>query len=412
MDRTLNASAGVTMTPTNPSGGEPVHPPSREVVARLVDLAEDAILTVDESHRIVLFNRGAERTFGYAAAEVAGRPLDLLIPARFVDEHRGHMAAFSAGPRDARVMGERRPVHGRRKDGTEFPAEVTISKFHDGGRLYLNAIVRDVTERIRASEEIQALNRELEARVRARTADLASTTQQLWQAAKLATVGELAASVAHELNNPLGTVSLRLEGVLARTRPDDPLLPALQVIEGEVERMARLIANLLQFSRTAEDQVSTVALPDEVARTAELIEHHLRRRQVGTAFDFAPNLPTVIADRQKLRQLFLNLYTNAADAMPHGGTLTTRVTAETGSDGRPMLVIEVTDTGVGIPPDVLSRVMDPFFTTKEEGKGTGLGLAICRRIVHDHQGTIRLSSEVGKGTTVRVSLPLRRGATE
>lgn len=385
--------------------GSPLSP---HAVARLVDLAEDAVLAVDDRHQLVLFNRGAERTFGYRADEVIGQPLNLLIPVRFQAGHSDQMRAFADGPLDARTMGERRPVHGRRKDGSEFPAEITISRFHDGGRLFLNAIVRDVTERVRASEEIQALNRELEARVKARTIDLATTTQQLWQAAKLATVGELAASVAHELNNPLGTVSLRLEGVMARIPPNDPLYPALQVIEGEVERMARLITNLLQFSRAAEDQLSTVAMPDEVARTAELIEHQLRRRQVGATFEFAPGLPTVVADRQKLRQLFLNLYTNAIDAMPQGGTLTTRVTAGATPDHRPALVIEVADTGVGIPPEVLSRVMDPFFTTKEEGKGTGLGLAICRRIVHDQQGTIHLTSEVGKGTTVRITLPLRR----
>jgi PAS domain S-box-containing protein len=413
------------MIPTTPGG--PALPPSPQALARLVDLAEDAILSVDEDQRIVLFNRGAERTFGYVADEVIGRPLVVLIPARFHGVHHQHLRAFAAGPVDARVMGERRPVRGRRKDGTEFPADVTISKFRDGGRLFLNAILRDVTERVRAEEAIRSLNQELEDRVKARTAELEEanrklehalaelraqtdelrvTTQQLWQAAKLASVGELAASVAHELNNPLGTISLRLESVLARTPPEDPRRPALAVVEQEVERMARLIGNLLQFSRRTADRVSTVHLPDEVTRTAELAEPHLRRRGATVVFDFAADLPPILADRQKLRQLFLNLYTNAADAMPQGGRLTTRLSAETAPGGRAALVVEVTDTGVGIPADLLPRVMDPFFTTKDEGKGTGLGLAICRRIVHDHQGTIHIASEVGQGTTVRITLPV------
>jgi signal transduction histidine kinase len=267
---------------------------------------------------------------------------------------------------------------------------------------------RNARERRRAEEALRETNRKLEAalaELRDQADELAATTQQLWQAAKLATVGELAASVAHELNNPLGTVSLRLESVLARTPPDDPRRPALEVVEQEVERMARLIANLLQFSRQAPEQVSTVDVAGEVTRTAELAEHHLRRRGVTVAFDFATDLPPIIADRQKLRQLFLNLYTNAADAMPHGGVLTTRVFPQRDPAGRSDVMIEVADTGVGIPADLLPRVMDPFFTTKDEGKGTGLGLAICRRIVHDHQGTIHIDSEVGQGTTVRIALP-------
>lgn len=271
---------------------------------------------------------------------------------------------------------------------------------------------RNARERRRAEEALRQTNRKLEctlAEMRAQAEELAATTQQLWQAAKLATVGEMAASVAHELNNPLGTVSLRLEAALARTPPGDPRRPALEVIEGEVDRMARLVGNLLQFSRQAPDQVSTVRLPDEVTRTSELAEPHLRRRGVKTAFEFAADLPPVLADRMKLRQLFLNLYTNAADAMPRGGTLTTRLFPRPDPPGPAEVVVEVADTGVGIPAESLPRVMEPFFTTKDEGKGTGLGLAICRRIVHGHQGTIRIDSEVGKGTTVRITLPVVRG---
>jgi signal transduction histidine kinase len=271
---------------------------------------------------------------------------------------------------------------------------------------------RDARERRRAEEALRETNRRLEhtlEELRNQTEELAATTQQLWQAAKLASVGELAASVAHELNNPLGTISLRLESVLARTPPGDPRRPALEVIEQETERMARLIANLLQFSRQAADQVSTVDVAGEVIKTAELADHHLRRRGVTVAFDFGTDVPPVIADRQKLRQLFLNLYTNAADAMPRGGTLTTRLFTRSDPSGRAEVVVEVADTGVGIPAEQLPRVMDPFFTTKDEGKGTGLGLAICRRIVHDHKGAIRIDSEVGKGTTVRISLPVVSG---
>lgn len=270
------------------------------------------------------------------------------------------------------------------------------------------AQVRETRERRRAQEELARANERLEhalAEMQAQTEELRATTQQLWQAAKLATVGELAASIAHEVNNPLGTVSLRLESVLARTPADDPRAPALRVIEQEVDRMARLIGNLLQFSRHNGDRISSVDITEEVQRSVELIEYHLRRRRVATRYEFAAGVPPVLADQQKLRQVFLNLFTNAADAMPAGGTLTMRVSRAPGGD-RPAVLIEVADTGAGIAPEQLRRVFDPFFSTKAEGKGTGLGLAICRRIVQEHGGDIGIESRPGRGTTVRVALPL------
>ena len=134
----------------------------------------------------------------------------------------------------------------------------------------------------------------------------------------------------------------------------------------------------------------------------------MRRLRVEVAPEFHP-VPDIFADRQQLRQVFLNLFTNAADAMPRGGRLVPRVRPGELHPARPAVVIEVADTGVGIPAEHVSRVTEPFFTTKEDGKGTGLGLAICRRIVQDHHGTLDIESEVGKGTTVRVTLPVRNG---
>jgi signal transduction histidine kinase len=269
---------------------------------------------------------------------------------------------------------------------------------------YLPEACRRVLDQVRLQREReQAL-----ADLRAKTEELKATTQQLWQAARLAGVGELAASIAHELNNPLATVSLRLEGVLAKTPADDPRRRALEVIDGEVERMARLVANLLNFSRAGRDQVSTVDVRDEITKTAELTEHHLRKRSTRVELVFAPDTPLILADRQHLRQVLLNLFTNAADAMPQAGQLTIRVKSAQLPDGRPAVLIEVTDTGVGIPSEHLGRVTEPFFTTKEEGKGTGLGLAICKRIVQQHQGTLEIESAVGKGTTVRITLPVHQ----
>lgn len=385
-----------------------------ERLAQILDIAEDGIVTVNAGREIVLFNRGASKIFGYTAQEVMGKPLDVLIPVRAQESHRGMVEEFAHESVTARLMGERRVVSGRRKDGSEFPAEVTISRLESDGGVLLTAIIRDAAARQHYEEELVRLNRQLEERVRERTAELQAKseeiramTQQLWQAARLAGVGELAASIAHELNNPLGTVSLRVERVLAKTPADDPRRRPLEVVEQEVERMATLVANLLQFSRVGRDQVSTVDVCEEVTKTVDLIRHHLRRHGVEVNTEYQPGVPLVYADRQQLRQVLLNLFTNAGDAMHGGGRLTARVVSGKLLDERPAVVIEVTDTGVGIPPELLARIGEPFFTTKEEGKGTGLGLAICRRIVHEHAGRLEIDSQVSKGTTVRVTLPVR-----
>jgi signal transduction histidine kinase len=217
-------------------------------------------------------------------------------------------------------------------------------------------------------------------------------------------MGELAASIAHELNNPLATVSLRVEFLLARTPENDPGRRALEIIEREVDRMANLVANLLQFSRRG-PQISTLDVSEQIEATLELIENHLRSLGITVVREFAPDAPMIAGDRQQLWQVFLNLFTNASDAMPEGGTLTIRVAA-----AESQIAVEVSDTGQGIAPEDLPRVFESFFTTKPAGKGTGLGLPISRRIVEEHGGTLHLASEPGKGTTVRILLPVINAA--
>jgi signal transduction histidine kinase len=293
--------------------------------------------------------------------------------------------------------------------------------------------VHDTLQKTNA--ELLQLNLELDNRVAERTAEVERKSEEikivshhLWQAEKLATMGELVASIAHELNNPLATVSLRIESLTAQTPENDPRLRELEIIGQETERMAHLIANLLQSSRRSQPQISTVDVCEEIENTFELIHYHLRKYNVKIMREFAPNVPHIHADRQQLRQLFLNLFTNASDAMPEGGTLTIRVYTqesevrdqETGvtpiseprsptpdPKGKAFVVVEIEDTGIGIPPEILPKVMEAFFTTKPEGKGTGLGMAICKRVVQDHKGTFEITSScrIPKGTTIRIVLP-------
>jgi signal transduction histidine kinase len=278
----------------------------------------------------------------------------------------------------------------------------------------------------------QAAAQQAEEALQRQKEEIQVLSQQLWQAAKLATMGELAASIAHELNNPLATVTLRVESLLAQAAADDPQRRALAVIEQEVERMGQLVANLLQFSRRGQPQISSLDVREELDNTLGLIQYHLRNHRITVVRQFAPDVPLLHADRQQLRQVFLNLLTNASDAMPQGGTLTLGVAAARSNERPPAgrdlaqaadlaqrgerllpsagaVVITFTDTGIGIAPEDMPKVLEPFFTTKAEGRGTGLGLAICRRVVQEHHGTIEITSTLGAGTTVRLVLPVAHG---
>jgi len=276
-------------------------------------------------------------------------------------------------------------------------------------------IMRDITQRELTERELKEANRLLEqtlSELSVKRDELAGMMQQLWQASKLATMGELSASIAHELNNPLATVMLSTEMLMLRLAADEAQLNTLSVVRSETERMAALVSNLLQFSRRSQAQVSTLNIDEELNTTLELIGFHLRGRRVDVVKDFASNVPTVQADRQQLRQVFLNLLTNASDAMSGGGTLTLRTRLSTlGDDEQSAAMIEFIDTGTGIDADDVSKIWEPFFTTKPEGKGTGLGLPICRRTIEEHRGTIQVESTCGQGTTFRILLPATGTAT-
>jgi len=375
---------------------------SEALLHAVLNSALDPAITMDGKSQLTSMNPAAERVFECQSSEAIGSTIDRFLPS----------IVPGVAPWANDLLPAPIELEGRRVDGTLVPLEVTCSRVNIPNQVRYLLILRDVTERKRAENELRATadqRAQVLADLQSKTDELRAATQQLWQAARLAGVGELAASLAHELNNPLGTISLRLEGVLAKIPLADPNRRPLEIVEQEVERMAKLVANLLNFSRAGRDQISTVNVLEEVRKTIELTEPFLKRLRVEVVPEFHA-VPDIFADRQQLRQVLLNLFTNAGDAMPNGGRLISRVTPGELAPNRSAVVIEIADSGVGIPAEHLAKVTDPFFTTKEEGKGTGLGLAICRRIVQEHHGKLEIESEVGRGTTVRISLPVRNEA--
>jgi signal transduction histidine kinase len=227
--------------------------------------------------------------------------------------------------------------------------------------------------------------------------------QQVIQSAKLAAIGELAASVAHELNNPL-TVILGTTCLLRKEMtPGSPRDAKLALVEAEALRAGKITRSLLDFARKREPRNEPVNVNVLVPRALELLESKLRRRAVQVETHLAPGLPAMLGDADQLIQVLLNLVGNALDAMPNGGRLAvaTGVRAETDS-----VVLSVSDTGMGMAEDQIPHIFDAFYTTKAEGKGTGLGLSVSAGIVKNHSGTIEVESEPGRGTTMRVCLPL------
>jgi PAS domain S-box-containing protein len=374
-------------------------------LAAIVESSNDAIIGKTWDGTITSWNKGAEKLYGYSAEEAVGRSGEILFP----PENRDEIGAIQERLNRGESLDPFETVRISR-DGKRIPVFLTISPIRDesGAISGFSTIARDITERKLAEEEVLRTNQRLEgtlAELQMKTQELASMTQQLWQASKLATMGELAASVAHELNNPLATLALHAESLLDQLPAGDPKRRSVEVIDQEVERMASLVSNLLLFSRRSHQQISTVNLGEELHNSLDFINYHLRSHKINAATDFPNDLPNVQADRQQLRQVFLNLLTNASDAMPDGGTLTLRARRGILENGASAVVIEFSDTGIGIEPKDLPKLWEPFFTTKPEGKGTGLGLAICRRTVEEHRGTIEIESTPGKGTTVRIILP-------
>jgi PAS domain S-box-containing protein len=229
--------------------------------------------------------------------------------------------------------------------------------------------------------------------------------EQLLQAEKLSSIGVLAAGVAHEVNTPLAVITSQAQMLLRQTPPDDPRFSTLEKVIKQGFRASEIVNSLLKFSRVSGSERGELDLNRILRETLALVEPMLRSARINVNVQLASELPPVYGNAGKLQQVFMNLILNARDAMPRGGDLTLATESENST-----VAIEVADSGSGISPEHLRRIFDPFFTTKSANRGTGLGLAVSYGIVHEHAGTIRVDSAVGRGTTFRVEFPSTRKA--
>ena len=366
--------------------------------ASVLDAAPDGMLIVDARGTILLANRQAHAMFGYATGELVGQPVETLLPEALRAGHVAHRDAYVRAPR-TRPMGSGLDLLGRRKDGSEVSVEISLSPMATPDGVVVIAAVRDITERKRIEADLHALNEDL-ARKR-EEAERAALALAARRAEKLAALGTLAAGLAHELNNPIGIMSSRIQVMLME---GDDLSPHvredLEVLHRQTQRVARITQGLLTFARSSAGERAPVDLNHIVRETLLLAENQIVKSGVKVTTDLAPDLPAILGDADTLQQVMLNLVTNARDAVETGGEI--RIATRRRDSDRTIELL-VADTGCGIAPEDLTRIFDPFFTTKSAG--TGLGLSLTHGIVREHGGTIDVESAPGRGTRFILAFP-------
>ncbi|MES2297062.1 MAG: response regulator [Pseudomonadota bacterium] len=351
----------------------------------ILSIADDAIICIDASQAIILFNQGAERLFGWSAQEATGQHLQLLLPARYHGGHGAHVAAFTAGRENARQMGERRTIFGLRRDGSEFPAEASISRLPaDGGMIY-TVILRDISERKAHELALQMAKEKAEAAMQAKSMFLAN--------------------MSHEIRTPLNAV-IGMTSLLLNTNIDDEQRDYAETIRASGEVLLTTINDILDFSKIDIGKLEIERIAFDLRRCVEdsldLLATHASERNINLAYFIDEQVPAaIVSDMTRLRQILVNLLSNAIKFTEHGEVLVS-VTAVRLEQARHEIAFTVKDSGIGIAPHRVPELFESFTqadpsTTRKYG-GTGLGLSISKRLTEVMGGRMWVESEVGRGS--------------
>ncbi len=383
---------------------------------KLLEAAPDAILEVDRHGRVVLVNRQAERLFGYTRAELLGNRIEFLIPERFRGRHPGHRDTFFEHP-VMRPMGTGLELYARRADGSEFAVDVTLSPYESDGSGRVICVVRDVTERKRAEEQIQTLNQHLEQR----TAELIATNKELeLRNREVERVNrlkdEFLASMSHELRTPLNSIigfsDLLAEQGAAAFNPKQKRF--LGHIQQGSRHLLELINDILDLSKIEAGHLELKYEDFELSQAVSEVVATVRPIATAKNIHFESNVPGELflyADRLRFKQVLYNLLSNAIKFTAVGGHVSIEGSVEPDS-----IRFCVADTGIGIPASEQEAIFESFHqvgtTTKGVREGTGLGLAITKRLIEQHGGGIWVESELGKGSRFSFTLPLRPAIEE
>ena len=362
----------------------------------LVETAPTGILICDGQGCITEANTQLQRMFGYTSEELVGQPVEMLVPEQHRGTHVGHRTGYVNNPQ-ARPMGTGMELHGRRKDGTSFPLEISLGPLVTPEGVWISSTIIDISERKKLEQQLQVSQR-------------------------LEAVGQLSAGIAHDFNNILTAITGNAKLVLADLPADHPLHQNVVEIEKASLRATQLVRQILTFGRQETPKLQVVKLAPLVGEALQLLRAALRAGiEFRTQFD--QELPDISADATQICQIVMNLGTNAAHAMGNQqtGVLEIRLERVTVDptlahsspelhEG-PYVRLSIRDNGHGMDKATMTRIFEPFYTTKPQGEGTGLGLSVVHGIMKTHNGAITVYSELGKGTVFNLYLPAAEGAT-